>query len=339
MDGDDDYRGRYARQLSLDAIGDEGQRRISSANVTVIGGGALGANSAELLVRMGFGHVRIIDRDVVELSNLHRMRVMGDSSVGEPKALALTEGLRKLFPKADVEGIVEDMNPGNVLGLLEGSQMVVDGLDNMEGRYLLNDACLELGIPWVYGGVVSTGGLVAPFPAGGPCLRCLFPDPPAPGVLPTCESAGIHPSAAAVIAAVQVALATRMVVEDDVRPKMMAMDLWSDDWRVVNFEQREGCPACSGGEREFLSARTGEMAASLCGQNAVQINPGREADVDLEAKAREWEAHGEVSLAGPMLSLDLGDVRLMLFPSGRCLVKGTAEMATAKSLYARYVGH
>jgi adenylyltransferase/sulfurtransferase len=335
----DPYRERYARQLALDVVGEDGQRRLSEATVAVVGAGALGSNSAELLVRMGVGHVRLIDRDVVETHNLHRLRVLGDEHVGQSKATALAEVLEGLLVDANVEAVPEDMVAGNALALLEGADVVLDGLDNMDGRYLLNDACLELGVPWVYAGVVSTGGLVAPFPAGGPCLRCMFPEPPSPGLLPTCESAGILPSAPALVAAVQVSLASRFILGEVVPARMLALDLWSDDWRTVDFDRRAECPACVGGEREFLMAKDGEMVSTLCGQEAVQINPGRTARIDMEAKAREWAAYGEVSISGPVLTLDLGDTRLLLFPSGRALVKGTAEASVAKSLYARFVGH
>jgi adenylyltransferase/sulfurtransferase len=339
MAGDDAWHDRYSRQLVLPQLGEEGQRRLGQATVAVVGAGALGSNSADLLVRMGFGHVRIIDRDVVETSNLHRFRVLGDAHVGRSKADALAEELLALTPGSTVEGMVEDLTAGNVLALLEGADVVVDGLDNMETRYLVNDACLELGIPWVYGGVVGTTGMEAPFPVGGPCLRCLFPEPPDPGVLPTCESAGIHPATPAVVAAVQVAHASRLVLGEPAPSCLLTMDLWTDYWRTVDLQRVEDCPACSGGRREFLESGTGETATSLCGQDAVQINPPRRASIDLDAKEREWAALGKVSRSGPVLTLDLGKVRLLLFPSGRALVKGTAEVAVAKTLYARYVGH
>jgi adenylyltransferase/sulfurtransferase len=281
---DDEWRERYLRQTVLAPIGEEGQRRLGGTTVAVVGAGALGSNSAELLVRMGFGHVRLIDRDVLELSNLHRT-------------------------------------------------------DNMSTRYVVNDACLELGVPWVYGGVVATGGLVAPLLPEGPCLRCLFPHPPEPGSLPTCESAGIHPSVPAVVASVQVAMASRLALDELDGPRLLALDIWSDEWRVIEIGARPDCPACAGGAREFLTGGPGETVTSLCGQDAVQIDPGQHAHVDMEAKAREWEKVGQVTRRGPMLVLDLGEVRIQLFPTGRALVKGTAEVAVAKSLYARYVGH
>lgn len=339
MEGEPAWLDRFSRQIALGPLGENGQRRLGEATVTVVGAGALGSNSAELLARMGFGTVRIVDRDVVETSNLHRFRVLGDSHVGQSKAHALAEELNNLVDGASVDALPEDLTAGNALALLEGSSVVVDGLDNMETRYIVNDACLEMGVPWVYGGVVGTVGMEAPFPAGGPCLRCLFPEPPAPGALPTCESAGIHPSAPAVVAAVQVGHATRFILGGTVSTTLLTMDLWTDHWRTVDFAERQGCPACAGGSREFLETGTGDIASSLCGQDAVQINPPRTASVDLDAKEREWANLGHVTRTGPVLTLDLGDLRLQLFPSGRALVKGTAEVAVAKTLYARYVGH
>jgi adenylyltransferase/sulfurtransferase len=339
MAGQDPWHDRYSRQLVLDQLGEEGQERLGQATVAVVGAGALGSNSADLLVRMGFGHVRLIDRDVVETSNLHRFRVLGDSHVGMSKADAMAGELMAAFPGASIEALAEDLTAANALALLEGADVVVDGLDNMETRYIVNDACLELGVPWVYGGVVGTTGMEAPFPAGGPCLRCLFPEPPDPGALPTCESAGIHPSAPAVVAAIQVAHASRLAVGAPLEVRLLTLDLWTDDWRTIDLGRREDCPACTGGSREFLEAGAGEIASSLCGQNAVQVNPPRRTSIDLEAKEREWVQLGQVTRNGPVLTLELGDVRLQLFPSGRALVKGTAEVAVAKTLYARYVGH
>jgi adenylyltransferase/sulfurtransferase len=239
----------------LEPLGEEGQRALGGARATVVGAGGLGTNSVELLVRMGVGHVRIIDGDVVELSNLHRVRLFGEVDVGRPKAEALAQHLEELIPEAEVEPLSYRLGPGNAIRLIDGSDVVLDGLDNMEGRYILNDACLELGVPWVHGGVLATGGLVAPFPGRGPCLRCLFPQPPEPDVLPSTVTMGVHPSLPAAVASVQVALATRIVLGTLGRPMMLIMDLWTDDWRTVSLEQRTSCPSCSGGGRDFLKSR------------------------------------------------------------------------------------
>jgi adenylyltransferase/sulfurtransferase len=247
------WRDRFSRQLALEAIGEEGQRQLGKARAVIVGAGGLGSNSAELLVRMGLGKVVVIDGDKVELSNLHRVRVYGDLDVGRAKVDLLQHRLGYSIEGADLETKKVRLEPGNALELLEGADVVLDGLDNMEGRYVVNDACLELGIPWVYGGVVATGGLVAPMPVGGPCFRCLFPEPPEPGSLPTTETHGIHPALPSVVASIQVALATRFVLGGIEGPKMTAMDLWHDDWRVIDLSHREDCTACVQGRRDYLS--------------------------------------------------------------------------------------
>lgn len=247
-----DWQERFSRQIVLPQLGEEGQRALGRATVVIVGAGGLGSSSAETLVRMGLGHVRIIDPDVVELSNLHRVRAYGDSDVGRPKVQVLAERLAGLIEGTTIEPVRQRLVPDNALELLGGANVVLDGLDNMEDRYLVNDACLELDLPWVYGGVVATGGLVAPFMPGGPCLRCLFPEPPANGALPTTATAGIHPSLPALVSGVQVAQATRIVLGQEMSASLLAMDMWSDDWRVVGLSQRHDCPACVGGRRDFL---------------------------------------------------------------------------------------
>jgi adenylyltransferase/sulfurtransferase len=246
------WRERFSRQLALAPIGEEGQRELGKAKAVIVGAGGLGSNSADLLVRMGLGNVVVIDGDRVELSNLHRVRVYGDLDVGRAKVDLLQHRLGYSIEGAELETRKVRLDGKNALELLEGADVVLDGLDNMEGRYVINDACLEMGIPWVYGGVVATGGLVAPMPAGGPCFRCLFPEPPEPGSLPTTETHGIHPALPSVVASIQVALATRLLLEGIDEPRMTAMDLWYDDWRVISLSRREGCQACVQGRRDYL---------------------------------------------------------------------------------------
>jgi len=333
------WRDRWARQLPLDGFGEEGQRALGRATAAVVGAGVLGSNSADLLARMGLGTVLVIDRDVLEASNLHRQRVLGAVDVGRPKAEALAERLSALAPWCRVEGVVEDVTGSNALGLLQGADVVLDGLDSMRARYVLNDACLELGVPWVYGGVLAMGGLVATFPAGGPCLMCLFPEGPRDGSVPTCESEGVHPSAPALVAAVQVAQASRLLLGLRPPPRLVAFDLAADDWRVVDIEMRQGCPACGQGRREHLAAAERDVIVTLCGRGSVQVSPSsRRGPVDLDARASVWAREGlAVSRHGPVLTLDLGAMQLHLFASGRALVKGTTEQAVAKGLYTKYV--
>lgn len=248
----EDWKERFSRQIVLPQLGEEGQLALGEATVTIVGAGGLGSTSAETLVRMGLGRVRVIDPDVVELSNLHRVRIFGESDVGRSKVQVLAERLTGLIEGPIIDPVRQRLGPDNALDLLRGADVVLDGLDNIGDRYLLNDACLELDLPWIYGGVVATGGLVAPFLPGGPCLRCLFPEPPADGVLPTTATAGIHPSLPALVSSVQVAQATRIVLGQKDVPSLLAMDMWSDDWRVVELSRRQDCPACVGGRRDFL---------------------------------------------------------------------------------------
>ena len=247
-----DWRERFSRQIVLPQMGEEGQLALGRATVVIVGAGGLGTTSAETLVRMGLGHVRIIDPDVVELSNLHRVRAFGESDVGRPKVQVLADRLTRLIEGPIIEPVRQRLVPANALELMNGADVVLDGLDNMADRYLVNDACLELDVPWVYGGVLATGGLVAPFLPGGPCLRCLFPEPPDDDALPTTATAGIHPSLPALVSSVQVAQATRIVLGQEGGASLLAMDMWSDDWRVVSLSRRQDCPACVGGRRDFL---------------------------------------------------------------------------------------
>jgi len=252
MGEEEAWRDRFSRQLVLGPIGEEGQLRLKGSTASVVGAGGLGSNSAELLVRMGFGCVRVIDHDLVELSNLHRVRLYGEGDVGRPKVDALMDRLTSVAGETRLETRRDRLGPRNALRLLAGSDVVLDGLDNMGSRYVLNDACLEMGVPWVYGGVVATGGLVAPFPPGGPCLRCLFPVPDDRGVLPTTATHGIHPSLPSAVASIQVALASRILLDGIPGPALTAMDLWSDEWRVVSLSKRADCPSCSFGRRDYL---------------------------------------------------------------------------------------
>jgi adenylyltransferase/sulfurtransferase len=257
MAGDGEWRERFDRQLSLSQLGEEGQRALASATVVVVGAGGLGSNSADMLLRMGWGRVRVIDGDVVELGNLHRVRAYGEPDVGRPKVDVLAERMGGLITTGVLEVRGEELTADSAQGLLRGADVVLDGLDSMPARYLLNEACLELGVPWVYGGVVATSGLVAPFPAGGPCLRCLFPELPRPGALPTPETSGLHPSLPTLVASVQVALATRMLLDQLEVPRLVAVDIWSDDWRVMDLQQRADCPACVQGRRDHLGGDDG----------------------------------------------------------------------------------
>ncbi len=333
---------RYARQKVLPEIGARGQERLLASTALVIGCGALGSTQAELLVRAGVGRVRIADRDLVELNNLQRQLLFEESDVAErlPKAEAAARKLRRINSSVVVEPRVLDVTPGNLPSLLEGVTVVIDATDNIETRYLINDACVERGIPWVYGGAVGTSGMVMPIrPGQGPCLRCLFAEPPPPGSLPTCEIAGVLNTAPAVIAALQVTEALKLLTGNG-QPAggILTVDVWSGSFRSVGVKRDPSCTCCGQRKFEFLEAKQTSMATSLCGRNAIQISPAQPQEIALDSLAGRLAGQGEVSSNGLLLRFAVDELELMVFPDGRAIVKGTDDPAVARSFYAKWVG-
>ena len=333
-----DWRERYARQISLKVVGEEGQRRLLATTVVVAGAGAMGSNCAEMLLRMGVGRLVVVDRDVVELSDLHRSRVLGEDHVGEPKALALANGLKAILPHTKVPGNADDITPENVTAIIQRADVVVVGLDNIESRLVLNDACLELGLPWILGRIVGTTGMVATFPSGGPCLQCVFHEVQRREFLHDCKVVGIDPTVASVVAGVQVAEVSRFILGADAPSRLITLDPWHGQWHVEDIVRNESCPACVEGRRKFLSSHMVKNVKTLCGNDAVQVSPHQRTRVDLDSKAREWAVFGTVVKSGQMLKLSLPANEIFLFESGRALIKGTTDTKEAKRLYGRYVG-
>jgi len=250
---------RYTRQVRLDLLGEEGQQRLLDSSVLVVGCGALGGNLANLLARAGVGRLRVVDRDVPELNNLQRQVLFDEQDVaqGLPKAEAAARKLRMINSTIKVDPHVADVTPANIEELMAGVDLVLDGTDNFETRYLINDACIKHNTPWIYGGVVGTSGMTLDIiPVKGPCLRCLFPDPPPPGSLPTCETQGILGTAPALIAALQVTEAIKLLSHGgEPSPDLLSIDLWTRSLRQVKVLRNENCPACGQGKLDFLSAR------------------------------------------------------------------------------------
>ncbi len=335
---------RYVRQTIFSGLGEEGQRRLLASRVLLVGVGALGSHIADLLVRAGVGHLILVDRDFLELNNLQRQTLytQADVEAGLPKAIAAARHLAEINPEVTVEPQVVDLNAGNVEALLEGIDLVVDGTDNMETRYVLNDACVKRGIPWVYGGVIgATGMAMTVRPGEGPCLRCVFRDPPPPGSLPTCDVAGVVGPAVAAVAAVEAAEAMKLLAGVGTPlPGLLTLDLWEGSFEVIGLppEPVPDCPACGRREFPFLEVQQTTLAASLCGRNAVQVVPPPGTELDLEALARRLEGFGPLRQNEYLLQVELDGYVLTLFRDGRAIVQGTDDPATARTLYARYVG-
>ena len=246
---------RYERQVRLTELGEEGQRRLEASSAAVLGCGALGSSISTVLVRAGVGRVRVVDRDVVEIGNLHRQILYDEDDVasGRPKAELAADRLRRINSNVQVEHRVLEMGNHNMEELVADVDVVVDGTDNFEIRYVINDACVKLGKPWIYGGVLGTSGMVLVIlPGDGPCLRCIFPTPPAPGALPTPETRGVLGSLPVVIGAVQATRALGLLVGHEPPRELLNLNLWDGAHQAVRVLRDEDCPACGQGVFEFL---------------------------------------------------------------------------------------
>jgi len=334
---------RYARQTQLTEVGAKGQARLMASSVLVLGCGALGSNLASLLTRAGVGRIRVVDRDILELNNLQRQVLFdeGDVAAGLPKAEAAARRLRRINSAVEVEAQVSDATSRNIERMLDGINLLVDGTDNLETRYLLNDVCVKLGMPWIYGGVIGTTGMsMTIVPGEGPCLRCVFPSPPPPGSLPTCETRGILGTLPAAIAAVQATEAIKLLCGGERSPSLLSLDLWRQTVQQVKVLRDDQCPTCGQRRFEFLDADRAASVSTLCGRSAIQITPAEEVRLDLNRLAADLSSLGQVSHNGLLLQFKPagGDLELVLFPDGRMLVRGTTSEAAARALYARYVG-
>ncbi len=330
---------RYRRQAVLPEIGPRGQAALATARVVVVGLGALGCVSSDLLARAGVGHLRLVDRDVVELANLQRQTLYSEADLDRPKADAAAERLRSVNASVGVEARAKDVHAANVADVLRGATLVVDGTDNLETRYLLNEAALDARIPFVYGGAVGTSGMVfATRPPETACFRCLSPTMPAPGTLPTCETAGILNAASALVGAIQAGEALRLLLGEAPSGDLLVLDGWHPEIQRIRVARKEGCPACGTGEREFLRAKRSQVLASLCGSDTVSLDPLHHGDVDLEAIGRRLTKLGSVRRSGSVLVADVEGHHLTLFPDGRALIRGVADASAARAVYAKYVG-
>jgi molybdopterin/thiamine biosynthesis adenylyltransferase len=335
---------RYARQAVLAEIGVEGQRRLLASTAAVVGCGALGTNIANALVRAGVGRVRVIDRDFVELNNLQRQVLFDEEDIAQalPKAVAAAAKLRRINSGVQIEPVVTDVNPDNVEQLIGDVDIVLDGTDNFETRLLINDACVKLDIPWVYGGVITTCGMaMAILPHRTPCFRCFLSELPAPGSTPTCDTVGVLGTAATIVASFQVTEALKLLTgqKDALHERLLYLDVWTGDFmRLKVAKQDDPCPTCDLGEFEYLEAREGSWATSLCGRDAVQIHVRRESKVSFPQLAERLRPAGQVSFNDYMLRFRVNSFELTVFPDGRTIVKGCTDPALARTLYARYIG-
>lgn len=334
-------RERYSRQIVLSVIGEQGQQRLLAATVAVVGCGALGSMQASALARAGVGRILLIDRDCLELSNLQRQWLYDEQDLEHdlPKAVAAARRLARINSAVQVRPIVADLTPANIAELLEPADLILDGTDNFETRYLINDYAVQCGRPWVYGAALGTYGITMPvLPRRTACLKCLYPEPPA-GSQPTCETEGILNAVTAAVAAIQAADALKILCAGPsaVQPRITVLDLWQGSIRQAEQPgPQPDCPACA--RREFPHLTAGERPpVVLCGRNAVQIH--ERGAIHLEELARRLAPLGEVRIGEFALRFRTGPYELTVFPDGRAVIKGAADPGVARSLYAKYIGN
>jgi adenylyltransferase/sulfurtransferase len=333
-------RERYSRQILFRGIGEEGQEALMASHAVVVGCGALGSFHAAALARAGVGRITIIDRDYVEPSNLHRQWLFeeDDAARALPKAAAAQRHIRAINSGVRVDAAVADLTAANVAELLAGD-VILDGTDNFDTRYLINDFSVTRGIPWIYGAAVGSYGIAMPvIPGETTCLRCIYPEPPS-GAQPTCETAGVLNAIISLVASVQVTEGLKILCghKQQVEARITTADLWEGGIRQIDMPARDPeCPCC--GRRQFPFLEESRRApVRLCGRNAVQIQEG-ERPIDLLELKRRLEPLGEVRANEFALRFCVQPYEMTIFPDGRAIVKGTSDTGVARSLYARYVG-
>jgi adenylyltransferase/sulfurtransferase len=326
-------------------LGENGQRRLASARALICGCGALGSAIANTLVRAGVGAVRIVDRDFVELSNLSRQALFdeADAAAGLPKAVAAAEKLRRINSSVEIEPVVADVNHANVERFCDGVIAILDGTDNFETRFLINDAAVKLRLPWIYGGCVGAEGqTMTIIPGETACLRCLMETCPQPGSTPTCDTAGILGPIVGLIASIEAAEAIKILSgnRDAVSRYLTVVDIWQNHIKQVDVSRLRDevdCPTCKRGEYPWLSGREGGQSAVLCGRNAVQFSHP-ETSISLADLARRLAGTGPITLNQYLLRLKVPPHEITVFPDGRAIVTGTDDISAARTLYAKYIG-
>lgn len=335
---------RYSRQILFSGIGQAGQERLAQSHAVIIGCGALGAMQAEMLARAGVKCLLIVDRDFIEESNLQRQIMFAESDVAErlPKAIAAQNRIARINSEIQVDARVVDVNYTNVEELIHDADVVLDGTDNFETRYVLNDAAVKLGKPWIYGAAVGSYGVQMTIrPQQTPCLRCIFPEAPAPGTSPTCDTAGVILPIIATIVSYQVTEALKILTGqcDKLHGKLLQFDLW--EHRVINIklgQPEANCPTCAQHNFEFLTPHAGQLVLSLCGRNAVQIVPAAQTTLDFAQLAARLSNSGEVSYNRHLLKFAGEGYEMTIFSDARGIIQGTDDLTLARSLYAKFIG-
>ena len=341
-----DSMDRYSRQVRFFGLGTAGQRRLMESKVTICGCGALGTVLANHLVRAGVGRVRIVDRDFIETHNLQRQILFDEQDVADnlPKAEAAARKLRAINGQVTIEPVVTDIDHTNILDLVSDADLILDGTDNFETRYLINDAAVKLNKPWIFGGVIGSEGQTATIiPGETPCIRCLVESSPPPGMTPTCETAGVLGPAVAIIASFEAVEAIKLLsgARDALNKDLIMVDIWEWSFRrlkIAGLLGKVDCPCCQHRKFEWLDGTLGSNTTTLCGRNAVQIATRRAEPLDFREMAGRLAPLGDVRHNAFMLRFAAEGHEFTVFPDGRAIIKGTNDLARARTLYAQFVG-
>ena len=351
---------RYSRQVLFERLGQTGQRRLGASSALLVGCGALGSLVSEWLVRAGVGRLRIVDRDFVEESNLHRQVLFDEEDARHaiPKAVAAERRLRAINSTVVVEGVIADVTSDNIATLARGCDLILDGSDNFEVRYLINDLSVRDTIPWIYAGAVgSYGATMNVLPGETACLRCMFETPPPPGTSPTCDTAGVLGPVVGVISSLEAAEAIKLLSgrRERMSRDLVAVDVWEGRVERIRPRRRSGaaerqggrqgiaggedvCPVCVGGSFDHLEGACSSRAGVMCGRDSLQVVPASRTEMDLEGLARRLAAIGEVTANRFLVRVRVGHNELTVFRDGRAIVSGTTDPGEARALYARYIG-
>lgn len=337
---------RYSRQVLFAPIGASGQAKLAAARVAVVGCGALGSVAAELLVRAGVLRLTLVDRDVVELSNLQRQALFteDDARNAREKAVAAAAALVAIDSRAEVRAVVEDLSPLNAERLLSGHDLFIDGTDNFATRFVVNDVAWKTRTPWIYGAAVGCEGAFATFrPEKTPCLRCFLELLPPPGTTPTCDTSGVIGPLTHVVASLEVSEALELLTGNETTKGVCVVSLWgaagpSVRATLASAEPWAACPTCARREFPALAGEGADFARTLCGRNSVQLVPERPRAFDLDAIGARLSARGAVTRGAESLTADFGETAITLFADGRAIVKGTLDPGRARSLFAQLVG-
>lgn len=337
---------RYSRQILFQHIGEERQKVLLKSSAVVIGCGALGTVSSSYLTRAGIGQIRIIDRDFIEECNLQRQILFDENDISDnlPKAIAAQRKLQKINSKIQIEGIVTDINYSNIDELIDGVDIVIDGTDNFETRFLINDFCVKNSIPWIYGACIGSRGLIMNIiPSETPCLRCVFETMPQIGSFPTCDTAGVIGSIASIIASLQVTEAIKILTDDyiSLNKKLLEIDVWATKFKQIDvsgLKELNNCPTCKLHNYNFLEAEDGVMTTFLCGKNAVQVMSRNTGNIDLKQLEHRLGSIAVVNRNAFMLKFKVKEHNFTVFPDGRAIITGTNNSSIAKNLYSKYLG-